>query len=146
MEDTNHLPQQEFDEFQMINEKAIDTANLAIKSGLIINGGAAVAVLGFLSSILKEQKSFNQLMPSAADALMYFALGVALAVLALGLAYLTHYTALWCINARGKSTEMLAKATKFLLHVFAVAAALAPIGLFVKGAWMIREGILTTLL
>ncbi|WP_156453273.1 hypothetical protein [Polycladidibacter hongkongensis] len=36
-----------FEQFQMINEKTIETANFYLKSSLFINGGAAVSILGF---------------------------------------------------------------------------------------------------
>ncbi len=134
--------QRNFEEFQMVNEKAIDTSNIVLKSALLINGGAAVAVLGFVASIVKDNGDLAALLEGVANALMYFAWGVAAAVIALALAYLTHYTMLVVLNKRteGKSS-WLSRFVNGSFHVLAFLASLSAIGLFVLGAYQVKETI-----
>ncbi|SLN29528.1 hypothetical protein [Ruegeria meonggei] len=134
--------QRNFEEFQMINEKAIDTSNIVLKSALLINGGAAVAVLGFVASIVKDNGDLTALLEGVAFALMYFAWGVAASVIALALAYLTHYSMLAILNKRteGKS-DRLSRIANVSSHVLAFLATVSAIGLFVLGAYQVKATI-----
>jgi hypothetical protein len=67
------------------NQAAIQGGNLALRMGLIINGGAAVALLTFVGNLPTEQKR------AIAATLDWFAWGVAAAVAALTCAYFTNY-------------------------------------------------------
>jgi hypothetical protein len=42
--------------FREVNKSAIDGANLTLRTALLINGGACIAVLGFLGALLSKQQ------------------------------------------------------------------------------------------
>jgi hypothetical protein len=69
-----------------VDEATINAGNLALRMVLLINGGAAVALLSFMGN-LKDQRQ------AIAGALAWFAWGVVAAALALGLAYATNFCA-----------------------------------------------------
>jgi hypothetical protein len=134
--------QERLAEFQVFNEKAIETSNAVIKSGLLINGGAAVALLGFLASIAKDSADAQAILPQAAGALMFFAWGVVFSVLASCLAYLTHWATMRIFNAEfigetGKKEHLL----KRLFHSAAALLAVLSVAAFVKGSYEVKTSI-----
>lgn len=73
------------------NKAAVDGANIALKGLLVVNGGAVIALLGFLASLASSQGGLGLLVPAVAKPLVLFAWGAALSVLASAGAYLTNY-------------------------------------------------------
>jgi hypothetical protein len=71
---------------RQINEAAINAASLTLRMALLINGGAAVALLTFVGSLPAEQKR------AVAATLDWFAWGVAAAVAGLACAYFTNHS------------------------------------------------------
>lgn len=69
------------------NEAAISSGQLALRTAVLINGGAAVSVLAFLGSLAKDKLSDSTL-SGVAGPLLWFASGVAVAAAGLGLALL----------------------------------------------------------
>jgi hypothetical protein len=70
---------------RQINEAAINAANLTLRMALLINAGAAVALLTFVGSLPAEQKR------AIAATLDWFTWGVAAAVAGLACAYFTNH-------------------------------------------------------
>jgi hypothetical protein len=70
---------------RQINEAAINAANLTLRMALLINGGAAVALLTFVGGLPAEQRR------AVAATLDWFAWGVAAAVAGLACAYFTNH-------------------------------------------------------
>ena len=70
---------------RQINEAAINGANFALRMVLLINGGAAVALLTFVGGLPAEQKR------AVAATLDWFTWGVAAAVAGLACAYFTNH-------------------------------------------------------
>ena len=70
---------------RQINEAAINAANLTLRMVLLVNGGAAVALLTFIGSLPGEQKR------AVAATLDWFAWGVAAALAGLACAYFTNH-------------------------------------------------------
>lgn len=66
---------------------ALDAANLAIRSIILVNGGAVVALLAFLSSLESNQADKFQ-MTSLVAPIEWFAWGVGFGLTASALAYL----------------------------------------------------------
>lgn len=59
----------------MLNQAAIKAAEAALRSGLLINGGAALSILAFMGSLASREKvPLSQLSP-VADSLRFFAFG-----------------------------------------------------------------------
>jgi hypothetical protein len=69
---------------------AIENAHLALRTAVLINGGAAVSVLAFLGGLTRE-KLANSNLHEISSALIWFAFGVAVAGLAMAAAYFTNY-------------------------------------------------------
>jgi len=72
--------------FHKANEAATNAANLALRMSILINGGAAVALLAFIKDLTAEQQR------AVANTLVWFGFGVTAAVIALALAYFTNYS------------------------------------------------------
>lgn len=116
---------------------------------LIINGGAAVTVLAFLGSLASKVDIAD--LRVMASTIVWFALGVALAVLAMALAYLTNY----CHGSAGRSMDKVwehpyvvpvpsTKRWKFAANVFHLSAfvvGLASLVMFVCGMIQVRDAI-----
>jgi hypothetical protein len=85
-----HDKQTEF--FNQVNKATIDTSFLALRTSVLINGAAAVAVLAFLGSLASSDKVPLTQLASIANSLKSFAWGVVAAALAMLSAYLTNYT------------------------------------------------------
>lgn len=71
---------------------AIESANQALKALFLLNGGASVAVLGFLASTFSSETNTDtgRLIADLVYALRWFSSGAGAAVLASCLAYLTN--------------------------------------------------------
>ncbi|UWR31338.1 hypothetical protein K3758_07495 [Sulfitobacter sp. W002] len=126
-----------------LNEKIIDTSNIFLRSAILINGGAAIAVLGFVASIAKADKSYIDVIVGIADAIVLFAYGTAAGVIGIALAYLTHYATLATHVNLNEARQGLFVWLKRSLHILAIAAAISTIFLFVKGTVAVKAAILS---
>lgn len=72
------------------NDAAIGSANVALRSLLLINGGAAIAMLAFMGSMLTEVDGDH--MVALTRPLSEFAWGVAAAAFAAAMGYLANYS------------------------------------------------------
>jgi hypothetical protein len=75
------------------NEAAVTTGTLALRTLVLINGGAAITVLTFIGNVIKVgQLKTGASLVGISNALVTFALGVALATLAIGIGYVVNYS------------------------------------------------------
>jgi hypothetical protein len=72
------------------NTAAIEGAYLALRTAMLINGGAAISVLAFIGGLASRDKVSLQAITQTAGTLIWFASGVAVATLSMGLAYFTN--------------------------------------------------------
>lgn len=72
-------------------KSVLASGQAAIKSVMMINGGAAVAILAFMGHLATNAQS-KQFVAHFGSALLCFAAGVLLAALATGTTYLAQYT------------------------------------------------------
>jgi hypothetical protein len=127
----------------MLNEASVNGGNLALRMVLLINGGAAVALLSFMNALPKDQRQ------AIASALAWFAWGVVAAALALGLAYFTNrcaagvhlsmqtqYVAPYVV--RGPSTAKW-NCFYWVFHIAAVLVGLASLVFFVVGMLQVKS-------
>ena len=84
-----HKSNREF--FDSCNSAAIEFTGIAIKAFLLINGGAAVAMMGFVATVVSKPGSLVLEMPMIVAALTWFGWGVGAAALCAGLAYCVMY-------------------------------------------------------
>ena len=82
-----------------IDEAQVNGANLALRMGMLINGGAAIALLTFVGSLPADQKR------AVAATLVWFAWGVVAAVGALGLLHFTNYSMVAKERSKQRSYE-----------------------------------------
>ncbi|WP_113499209.1 hypothetical protein [Brucella sp. NBRC 12953] len=94
MEDQHYWAKRAFDRNDQLHDEllkaALDSARDALKAALLLNGGACIALLGFLASITSKEATRASLMllAPAKFGLTWFAAGAFLAAFGSGLAYI----------------------------------------------------------
>lgn len=121
--------------------KSVIEAGLnALKSAIIINGGAAVALLAFIGGIVKTTSENHVSISCIGQALLIFTIGVGLAGTATGLRYITQWLYHDAMSKMyvNKTTEM----KKFLsgkigncLNIITVLIVVASFAAFFYGGW-----------
>ena len=83
------------------NKAAIDNANHALRTLILINGGAAIAILAFLGAVISsDTNQFADDIVVVTSPIAWFAWGVALATLGMAFAYFTNYCITTSIQER----------------------------------------------
>jgi hypothetical protein len=135
------------DEFhRQVNEAAISAAYLALRITLIINGGAAVALLSFNGHLPQKQ------MTVVAGTLLWFAWGVVCSAAGIALAYFTNYCMAGAATSKIKSYQppyvsdgpntwrwLLANR---IFHILAILAGLCSLAFFIVGMFSVRAALL----
>ena len=76
------------------NEATVNSGSNAIRAALIINGGAAIALLSFIGGLVGDGKlTIGSQLQSVTEPLRYFAWGVALSAVSMAFGYLTNFSA-----------------------------------------------------
>lgn len=108
----------------------------AIRTLILINGGAAIAVLAFIGNYKNEDLGLFGYLSSS---LLSFCLGVAAAALVAGFSYVTQFL---CDGSSGKVSRL-----GVFFHILAVVFAVISLGLFILGimvAYWGFQGAITT--
>jgi len=125
-------------DFQLQNSaKAIEFARDAIRSGILINGGAAVAVLALLSG---QGASVSLNVDTVKCALWYFAVGVLSAFASFVLAYWAQ-TLFAMHNERRHAGEISSNRSAKIMSWIAVGLIAICAASFVAGAYYSAEGL-----
>ena len=129
----------------------ITTSSLALRMAMLINGGAAIAMLAFIGGLVSKDKIAVGQLDKIANSLTWFALGVAFAVAGIALAYFTHYCMAGTASSQTKKWEPpymepgpktpLWRRLNIAFHVAAVVAGLASLSFFVVGMFSVRAAI-----
>jgi hypothetical protein len=106
----------------------ITTGQSGLKSSVLINGGAAVALLGFIGGIWPKVES-PSILEALATSLIHFVFGVLSAAVATGFTYLSQAG---YANEFGRSSRFIGRAG----HIIAVLGVLCAYVLFGRGAWL----------
>lgn len=72
-------------------QATIESGQLALRTAVLVNGGAAVAVLGFIGAFASKDKIGVTELTAVARSLIWFAFGVLAAVTAMVVAYVTSF-------------------------------------------------------
>ena len=134
---------------RQVNEATIQSGQNTLRMTMLINGGAAVAVLAFLGS-LAGKVDMDQV-SRLASTIVWFASGVAASVVGMAAAYFTNYSHV----SLGQSRDKVWEAPYFvdtdatwwwnvasnIFHVIAVLAAIVSIGLFIVGMLVVHDGV-----
>lgn len=134
------------------NAAAISVSGAALKALLLLNGGAAIAMLGFVATMATGDRANLLDLSEVVSVLQVFALGAGLAVLATGFAYVVMYFQAAVAQSfdlidgppfytNGNKTNLLTQVYK-IFHVFSVLAASASLGSFGLGV-MLTGGIVS---
>jgi hypothetical protein len=141
-----------YDSGVKLNESVVNNANIALRTALIINGGAAIAMLTFIGNLYSKNgdlssRNFTQL----TTPLMWFAWGVALAGFAIALAYFTNYSIVAHAFNRSYSFEhpYVHETTSskwwlrsaYLFQIIAIVTGLASLAFFIIGMQEIKDSI-----
>jgi hypothetical protein len=133
------------DDYQTyVDQAAIKAGEFALRMSLLINGGAAIALLTFIGNLGKDKKLF-------ADTLVWFASGVALAVSALALSYFTNLFTAGMAGSRLRTwqhpyiqpgpTTSRYTILRWVFHVAAILFGLASLAAFVCGMLRVRDAL-----
>ena len=132
--------------FQRMNESAINASHTALRTILLINGGAAVALLSLDGRLPPPQAK------AVAATLIWFAFGIVAVTVAMAVTYFTHYSMAGVLASRKRTYEhpfVSSGSTTFrwilqkrVLHLLAAVAAAASLALFVKGMFAVRCALL----
>jgi hypothetical protein len=133
------------------NKAAIDGANMALRTLIVINGGAAIAILTFLGGVAAKDKIDFTKVGAVADTIRYFAIGVALALVGMALSYFTNYF-MAAVEGRklriwehpyleDTQSSLRMKRLNRVFHVAAFLAAFASLVLFVSGMFAASDKI-----
>jgi hypothetical protein len=131
------------------NAAAIQLAVATLKGLLLINGGAAVAMLGFVATVSGQNNHAQGLISQVSAPLIWFAWGVATAVAATGLGYAVMYFEAAHVHSmtfneekpyvwNGKSTKRFARVSGVLL-IFAILVAVGSLFCFVYGVTHVAQ-------
>jgi hypothetical protein len=140
------------DEFhRYANEAAVRTADLALRMAMLINGGAAIAVLAFIGGLISKDKIAAGQLANMATSLAWFACGVVIPVAGMALSYLTNYCMAAVASSQRKNWEhpyvepgprtAFWRRFNLVFHVFAFGAGLASLILFVVGMLSVKTAI-----
>jgi hypothetical protein len=144
-----HDKSEEFHSY--VNKAAIETANLSLRTLVVMNGGAAIAILTFLGGVASKEKIDFAKVGVVAGTLKWFAFGVALAVVAMALSYLTSF-ALAAIAASmtkkwehpyvsdGPKTKRWRR-INLAFHICAMLVAFGSLALFLAGMFAASDAI-----
>lgn len=132
------------------NEAAINNANLALRTAVIINGGAVISVLAFVGGLVGQGKlTIGPTVQEISCALAWFAFGVAAATFAMGFSYLTNY----CIAGSATKKRAIWEHPYFeptptsrffaraamLFKIAAILLGFGSIGIFIMGMLTVRD-------
>jgi hypothetical protein len=134
-----------------IDDSGIKSADAVLRNLLLINGGAAVAILAFMGSVISKDAESHKIIGDIAGGLTYFASGVIVSVAALGLTYFVHFaTGLVAASQKavweypyivpGKHTSLWF-GLKNGLHILVVALAVLSVALFVIGLLAVKNAV-----
>lgn len=132
-------------------EAASKSAEVAVKTSVLVNGGAAVAVLGFLGAMLGKNVVTLTQVANVSASLVWFASGVAAGVAALALIYLMNYSSAAGVRWRRRifiapyveetPRSRLMRRIYTVAHIIAVLISLLSVSLFVYGVVDMRHSI-----
>lgn len=141
-----HRAHDKLDNFhEYVNKAAVKTGQAALRMSMLINGGAALSLLTFIGTLNREQKH------EVADTLVWFASGVALAVVAIAASYFTDYFMAGIAGSKiktfqhpyiqpGPNTKRY-ETLNFVFHLIAVGCGVVSLLMFVCGLLAVRTAL-----
>jgi hypothetical protein len=103
--DAERTHDQENELFAAANKAAIDTGQITLRTSILVNGGAAIAVLAFIGHLVAEEKIKNEQINELTSSLIWFVAGVACALAAFGWAYFVNLGIATLSNTRQRKWD-----------------------------------------
>lgn len=132
---------------------AIESAHVAIRAMLLINGGASVALLAFVGAVLSSKNSMDIDVTQLVAPIQQFALGVGLAGVTAALAYLVNLLDSDIVGSVKYAWEhpyllelgraKWLRAIRAALHWLALGTAIATLVFFFRGVFSVSAAILS---
>jgi hypothetical protein len=151
MEEAQRTHDREAELHRTLQEAALKSAEVAVKTSVVVNGGAAVAILAFIGGLVGKDIVGVKQVADVASSLMWFASGVAAGLAALALIYLTNYCAAAAVRFRQRifrdpyirdtKLSRFIRKSYTISHIVAVIVSLMSIGLFIQGMIDVRDSI-----
>ena len=127
--------------FKHLNDMNVGLGQSFFRSCILINGGASVAILGFVASVARADDSFQGMIAGVADALMFFAWGIMFSVGGIAASYLMGTMAIAVLNARSARAVRGLRLANTAFHLVAIAAAVLAAISFLRGAWAVKAAV-----
>lgn len=135
-----------------VNGAVAETSHNTLRALIIINGGAAITVLAFIGQIVSSDKlKVSATLADVTTPIIWFAIGVALAVVGSGAAYFTNYSLAVRTSAMTHHYDRPyirpTKKSKYwqigaiVFQIIAVLAASASLGFFVYGMFEVQKAV-----
>jgi|JI10StandDraft_1071094.scaffolds.fasta_scaffold176568_2 hypothetical protein len=113
------------------HKAAFEAANAALKASILINGGAAVAMLALLGNLTKDAPAVtSKIVPMLTITLAWFGGGVLLGAMATGLAYSTQLSYAKNVRLAGISLHLLTTASVVFAYICFAGGLLASLSAF----------------
>lgn len=139
------------DSWHKSNEATISSATVTLRTCVLINGGAAVAMLAFISGLVKDRLLQGSSIGGATAPLIWFAVGVVAATLAMGFMYLVNFANTSILGARSQEwsppyiletpRSQKWRIASMAFTIAAILCGIASIVFFVFGMLEIRDAI-----
>lgn len=116
-----------------LENAAIETANQGIKALLLLNGGASIAILGFLANVIGKDLDIRSkhFLEAATNSLVFFSTGAGIAVFLTLLAYLANSAYAGHLQTGSMSVWRFGRIVNWL----AIVLSLASLGMFAFGVY-----------
>jgi hypothetical protein len=126
-----------------MNEQAMNNANIVLRSLLLINGGAAVALLAFVGSMVtSEALGLSDNIAELTAPFLWFGWGIVATVASMAFAYLTNYSIVGYSFAVDDGNPINGwNRAVFIFHVLAVFTTFVSLGCFIYGLWAVRTAV-----
>ncbi len=136
------MDEQDYEYFKRMDEQTIASSNAVLRSLILVNGGAAVAVLAFVGSLAGNEKiEASEGLAALTYPLVWFGWGVAIAVASMILAYFTHYFTAAYAQAEPPAHK-LPERLRAVFHFFGILTALGSLIFFLIGMYEVRGSVL----
>lgn len=152
MHEFNRAYQLQTERSALILAAALDNANFAIKSTMLINGGASIAILAFIGQLHEGGKEEFDLANLLMESLVYFAIGAGISSMAMVCAYFANYFYFSSAQTMSISnkypyihnnfTSNRWNNTAIFFHVLGIVFVIMSISIFIYSAILIRNAII----
>lgn len=134
------------------NQEAVLNGREGIKALILINGGAAITMLGFVGAFAARGNFDIKHLTPIANSLLWFAGGIVLAVIAFGFSYVANFSYAACTSRMKKTYEhpfvidtdnsIWWRDFGVRFHYAAIGIAVLALALFLVGIWSVRNAII----